>query len=175
MLNSKMFVLAIFRIVPWINIHVHVNVLENYFLIRSAITSIWNFQFQQFIHISVAYKKLFHMIICSTQKYFHSPVWPFLLIVCITVGLLLIILQGRSDCHDVILLFTDASLPPSLPVSIQRSQATFRTNVDIFTYSFGGIIVDASVAMVIACENGGEGFVVDARDVELRSVNCSVN
>lgn len=80
-------------------------------------------------------------------------------------------MQIRSDCHNIILFFTDASLPPSLPSSVQRSKTTFGTNVDIFTYSFGGITVDTRVAMTIACENGGEGFVIDEGDVELRLVN----
>ena len=67
MLNSKNFSRPFFVIVPWISIHV--NGLENHFQIRPAITSIWKVQFQQFIHFSVAYKELFHMI-CSTQKKF---------------------------------------------------------------------------------------------------------
>ena len=66
MLNSKIFSRPFFVIVPWISIHV--NGLENHFQIRPAITSIWKVQFQQFIHFSVAYKELFHMI-CSTQKF----------------------------------------------------------------------------------------------------------
>ena len=77
--------------------------------------------------------------------------------------------ENSSNCHQVIILFTDSSLDQDLVSTIDNlKQNLDQFSIDIYTYTFGGIEVDPSIAQEIACDNGGEWFAISSSsDLEL--------
>lgn len=80
-------------------------------------------------------------------------------------------------CHSVVVFFSDSSLDPELTNQIERLQLQLTQRVDIFTYTFGGLVVDPTIAQDIACSFHGEWFGVgskaqpDINDVMLKYLN----
>ena len=65
-----------------------------------------------------------------------------------------------NNCHQTIIFLTDSSLDQALPTTIGNLRQGINFPVDIFTFSFGGLVTDPTFAQQIACENGGEWFSV---------------
>lgn len=68
-----------------------------------------------------------------------------------------------GPCQGVIVLFSDSPLNPKLINQIEGLQLNLTQQVDIFTYTFGGLSVDPTVSQDIACSFQGEWFGVGSR------------
>lgn len=68
--------------------------------------------------------------------------------------------EGASfaTCHRTVMLFTDTSLNQDTLAMVNSLRDTSDVSIDWFTFSFGGILLDPTVAQEIACSNGGEWF-----------------
>ena len=63
---------------------------------------------------------------------------------------------NATECNRVIVFFSDSPLFRELPAQINNLQPEHR--VDIFTFTFGGLVVDPAVPREIACLSRGEWF-----------------
>ena len=76
-----------------------------------------------------------------------------------------------STCHRTLILFTDSALQQNLADEISQLEQSLRStgySVDVYTYSFGGITTDPTIAQQIACDNQGQWFPVNSQS-ELES------
>ncbi len=60
-------------------------------------------------------------------------------------------------CHELIVLFSDSSLSQEVERGI-RNIPRLNQDIDIFTYTFGGLAVDPTIPQSIACSYGGAWF-----------------
>ena len=69
---------------------------------------------------------------------------------------------GFTTCHRIVILFSDSSLDQELPRNIDKLRENVDLIIDIYTYSFGSIAVNPTIAQEIACANNGEWFQISS-------------
>jgi hypothetical protein len=71
--------------------------------------------------------------------------------------------QLGGPCRHVVVLYSDSQLSPELANQVEALQRSQTQQVDIFTYTFGGLSVDPTVSQDLACTFSGEWFGVGSK------------